>query len=53
MEVAESEVLGALRALIADPYKAEELFEVRVRDRVVLVADWFIISGSGSAWSRC
>ena len=43
MEVAESKVLRALRALIADPYKAEELFEARVRDHVVLVADWFIL----------
>ena len=52
MEVADSEVsrapvapfsLRALRALIADPHNAEELFEARVRGRVVLLADWFTV----------
>ena len=53
MEVAESEVLRALRALVADPHKAEELFEASVRDRVVLVADWFILGVAVLARSRC
>ena len=49
MEVADSEVSRApvapfsVRALIADPHKADELFEARVSGRVVLVADWFIV----------
>ena len=56
MEVAESEVPGALVTpfplrtlwvLIADPHMEEELFETRVRGRVVSVADWFIVGVVG------